>query len=109
MDTRFPCWIISVEPSIFHKPRNISSERRGIAAFPQYWIRGSAVRMFYRNPPHTRARPSVGVGMADGRRRQPASDEAPHAIPEYAAVLAAPRQRAMPEPPYLEPKNPQRV
>ncbi len=55
------------------------------------------------------ARAPQGIGMADGRRRQPASDEAPHAIPEYAAVLAAPRQRAMPEPPYLEPKNPQRV
>src|SRR5439155_8321717 len=52
MDTTFPCWIISVEPSIFHKPRNISSERRGLAAFPQYWIRGSAVRMFYRIPVH---------------------------------------------------------
>src|SRR2546428_5049173 len=85
MDATFPCWIISVEPSIFHKPRNISSERRGIAAFPQYWIRGSAVRMFYRNPPHTRARPSketqnekatghvsrVGSsGIAARRRRQ---------------------------------------
>src|SRR5207244_9682220 len=137
----FPCWIISVEPSIFHKPRNISSERRGIAAFPQYWIRGSAVRMFYRNPPHTRARPSVGVGimfahnplhgsgqagfphpalalgedahaaerigMTDGRQRQPASDEAPHAVPEYATVLAAPRQRAMPEPSHLESKKSQ--
>src|ERR1700719_4989740 len=47
--------------------------------------------------------------MADGRQRQPASDEAPHAIPKDAAVLAAPRQRAVPEPPYLEPKEPQRV
>src|SRR3989441_12342391 len=143
MDTTFPCWIISVEPSIFHKPRNISSERRGIAAFPQYWIRGSAVRMFYRNPPHTRARPSVGVGimiahnplhgsgqaalphpalalgddahaaqgigMTDDRHGQPASDEAPHAIPKDAAILAAPRQRAVPEPPHLEPKEPQRI
>src|SRR5712664_1573458 len=47
--------------------------------------------------------------MTDGRQRQPASNEAPHTIPEDAAVLTAPRQRAMPEPPYLEPKNPQRV
>src|ERR1700676_2083655 len=47
--------------------------------------------------------------MTDGRQRQPASDEAPHAVPEYATVLAAPRQRAMPEPPYLESKDPQRV
>jgi hypothetical protein len=48
-------------------------------------------------------------GMTDGRHRQPASDEAPHTVPEYAAVLTAPRKRAVPEPPYLEPKNPQRV
>jgi hypothetical protein len=41
--------------------------------------------------------------------RQPASDEAPHAIPEDAAILARPRQRAMPEPSHLEPKDPQRV
>src|SRR6266704_2539573 len=47
-----------------------------------------------------------GIGMTDRRRRQPASDEAPHAIPKHAAFVAAPRQRAMPEPPYLEPKNP---
>src|SRR6266404_3947071 len=48
------------------------------------------------------------IGMTDRRQRQPASDETPHAIPQYAAVLAAPRQRAVPEPTYLEPKNPQR-
>jgi hypothetical protein len=47
--------------------------------------------------------------MTDGRQRQPASDEAPHAIPKNAAVLTAPRQRAMPEPSHLEPKDPQRV
>src|SRR5438552_13933529 len=50
-----------------------------------------------------------GIGMTDRRRRQPASDEAPHAIPKHAAFVATPRKRAMPEPPYLEPKNPQRV
>ena len=50
-----------------------------------------------------------GIGMTDGRHRQPASDEAPHAVPKYAAFVAAPRQRAVPEPPYLEPKNPQRI
>src|SRR5271165_2565705 len=49
------------------------------------------------------------IGMTDGRQRQPASDEAPHAIPQHAAFVAAPRQRAMPEPPYLESKDPQRV
>ena len=46
--------------------------------------------------------------MTDSRPRQPAVDEAPHTIPEYAAILASSRQRAMPEPPYLEPKDPQR-
>jgi len=55
------------------------------------------------------AHAAQGIGMTDERRRQPASDEAPHAVPEYATVLTAPRKRAMPEPPYLEPKNPQRV
>ena len=55
------------------------------------------------------AHAAQGIGMTDERHRQPAVDEAPHTIPEDAAVLAAPRQRAMPEPPYLETKNPQRV
>jgi hypothetical protein len=55
------------------------------------------------------AHAAQGIGMTDGRQRQPASDEAPHAIPKDAPGLAAPRQRAMPEPPHLESKNPQRV
>src|SRR5882672_3147851 len=55
------------------------------------------------------AHAAQGIGMTDGRRRQPASDEAPHAIPKDAAVLAAPRKRAMPEPSHLESKNPQRI
>jgi hypothetical protein len=42
--------------------------------------------------------------MTDSRQRQPASDKAPHTIPKDAAV-----QRAMPEPPPLEPKDPKRV
>src|SRR5215469_15089692 len=46
--------------------------------------------------------------MTDGRQRQPAVDEAPHAIPEYATVLATPRQRTMPEPSHLESKKSQR-
>src|SRR5260370_24442427 len=46
--------------------------------------------------------------MTDRRQRQPASNETPHTIPEYATVLAAPRQRAMPEPSYLESKQSQR-
>src|SRR5437773_11617718 len=52
---------------------------------------------------------SQGIGMTDSRQRKPASDEAPHTIPKDATVLTAPRQRAVPEPPDLEPKNPQRV
>ena len=48
------------------------------------------------------------IGMTDRGQRQPASDETPHAIPEDAAVLAPPRQRAMPIPAHSEPKNRQR-
>ena len=46
--------------------------------------------------------------MTDRRQRQPASDETPHTIPKNAAVLAPPRQRAMPIPADSEPKNRQR-
>ena len=46
--------------------------------------------------------------MTDSRQWQPAVNETPHTIPQDAAVLASPGQRAMPEPPYLEPKDPQR-
>src|SRR5215469_11443719 len=46
--------------------------------------------------------------MTDSRHWQPAGDEAPHAIPMNAAVLAASRKHAMPEPPHLEAKEPQR-
>ncbi|PYT98295.1 MAG: hypothetical protein DMG38_16190 [Acidobacteria bacterium] len=38
------------------------------------------------------------IRMADSGQGQPAVDEAPHTIPEDAAVLAAPRQRAVPDP-----------
>ncbi len=55
------------------------------------------------------AHAAQGIGMTDGRHRQPAGEEAPHAIPKDTAVLATPRQRAMPEPSHLEPKGPQRV
>jgi hypothetical protein len=44
------------------------------------------------------AHAAQGIGMTDGRQWQPASDEAPHVGPKDAAVLTAPRQRAMPEP-----------
>src|ERR1700732_4144741 len=48
------------------------------------------------------------IGMTDRRQWQPTFDEAPHTIPKDAAVLTAPRQRAMPEPTDSEPKNRQR-
>src|SRR5882762_7947489 len=54
------------------------------------------------------AHAAQGIGMTDGRRRQPASDKAPHAVPMDAAILAAPRQRAIPEPSHLESKKSQR-
>jgi len=54
------------------------------------------------------AHAAQGVGMTDGRRRQPASDEAPHAVPQEAPGLAAPGQRAIPEAPDLKPKEKQR-
>src|ERR1700680_1268922 len=54
------------------------------------------------------AHASQRIGMTDRRQRQPASDETPHAVPEDAAVLAAPRQRAMPKPADSESKNCQR-
>ena len=46
--------------------------------------------------------------MADGRQWQPAVDETPHAVPEDAAILAAPRQGALPEPADSEAKERQR-
>ena len=49
------------------------------------------------------------IGMTDRRQGQPAGDETPHTIPQDATVLAAPRQRAMPESPHVEPKDMQRV
>src|SRR5216684_2688191 len=55
------------------------------------------------------AHATQGIGMTDDRQRQPTSDEAAHAIPKDAAILAAPRQRAVPKPPHLESKNPQRL
>jgi hypothetical protein len=38
--------------------------------------------------------------MADHRHRQPTVDQAPHTIPQDVAVLAAARQRTLPEPPF---------
>src|SRR6266481_4829606 len=51
------------------------------------------------------AHASQGIRMTDGRQRQPASDEAPHTVPEDASVLTTPRQRTMPEPSHSESKK----
>jgi len=56
------------------------------------------------NDAHTSQR----IGMTDSRHRQPAIEEAPHTIPKDAAVLAPPRQRAMPKPAHSEAKKRQR-
>ena len=39
------------------------------------------------------AHAAQGIGMTDGGHRQPAVNEAPHAIPDDAAVLASRRQQ----------------
>ena len=46
--------------------------------------------------------------MTDTGRRQPAVNEAPHTIPQDTAILATPRQSAVPKPSRVESKNPQR-
>src|ERR1035441_712133 len=47
--------------------------------------------------------------MIHAHRRKPVVDQAQHPIPRYSAVLAAARQRPMPEPAYLESERTQRV
>src|SRR6266478_2974308 len=49
-----------------------------------------------------------GIRMTSTGGRQPAVDQAPHPVPKHAGFLAAPQERAMPEPTYLEPKRVQR-
>src|SRR5438093_9536815 len=46
--------------------------------------------------------------MTSAGGRQPTVDQAPHPVPKHSAFLAAPQERAMPEPTYLEPKRVQR-
>ncbi len=41
------------------------------------------------------AHATQGIGMTDRRQWQPTVEEAPHTSPEDAAVLTAPRRRAM--------------
>src|SRR5216684_64700 len=45
-----------------------------------------------------------GIRMTRAGGRQPAVDQAPHPVPKHSGFLAAPQERAMPEPTYLEPK-----
>jgi hypothetical protein len=54
------------------------------------------------------AHAAQGIRMTSTGGRQPAVDQAPHSGPKHVGVLAAPRQGAMPEPTYLEPKRVQR-
>src|SRR3989449_2251603 len=54
------------------------------------------------------AKSPQGIGVADARGRQPAVDEPPHPVPENPAVLATPRESALPEPTHLEPEDAQR-
>src|SRR5215469_2540066 len=54
------------------------------------------------------AHAAQGIGMTDSRPWQPATEKTPHAVPVDTTVLAAPRQRAMPEPSDSEPKELQR-
>src|SRR6266567_8923962 len=54
------------------------------------------------------AHAAQGIRMTSTGGRQPAVDQAPHPVPKHAGFLAAPQERAMPEPTYLEPKRVQR-
>ena len=47
------------------------------------------------------------IWMMNVQRWQPAADEPLHTVPPHAAILTAPRERAMPEPAHLraEPKQ----
>jgi len=54
------------------------------------------------------AHAAQGIRMTSTGGRQPAVDQAPHPVPKHAGFLAAPQERAMPEPTYLESKRVQR-
>src|SRR5258708_16421008 len=51
------------------------------------------------------AQAAQGIRMTSAGGRQPAVDQAPHPVPKHAGVLAAPQERAMPEPASLEPQR----
>ena len=67
--------------------------RSGRAAFPHPAASGDD------------AKSPQGIGVTDAGRGQPAVDKPPHPVPEDSAILAAPRQDAMPEPTHLKPKQ----
>src|SRR6266851_4400704 len=54
------------------------------------------------------AKAAQGIGVTDADRRPPAINQPPHAVPEDPAVLTTSRQRAMPEPARVEPKQVER-
>jgi len=54
------------------------------------------------------AQTAQGVVMVEAKRRAPAGDHPPHAVPVHAALLPAPRKRAWAEPAGLEPEDGQR-
>src|SRR5215469_1802089 len=54
------------------------------------------------------AKAAQRVRMMDARRGQPAVSNPQHPAPQHTAVLAAPRQRALPETDHLEPKQTER-
>ena len=54
------------------------------------------------------AKAAQRIRMTDAGRRQPAGNEPPHPVPEYATGLTPSRQRTMPEPADLEPKSVER-
>lgn len=54
------------------------------------------------------AKAAQRTGVTDARKGQPAVNEPQHAVPKHPAVLAASRQRAMPETTHFEPKPAER-
>ena len=55
------------------------------------------------------AKAAQRIGVTDAGRGQPALNQPGHAVPPHTAVLAASRQRAMPEPTDLAPQQQERV
>src|SRR2546426_12773491 len=51
------------------------------------------------------AKPPQGIRVTDASRRQVATEKPPHPVPADPSLLAAPRQRTMPEAAHLESKH----